>query len=266
MGIFAPFSYLEQRAAFVPAPPPWDPSQFDNIQYWWRADTNVTTATGGVSNWTDQINSFSIQQGTSGNRPSLTTESTLNNQDVIAFNGSSDFLFSTSTPAALSNRDFTSLCVYSFASSTPGNGIVWGVPYLLGAGNGRWWLDGLNGNQRIFDEGLSGTGGTNIESPATSGAHTLKVRYDASAGDVFYALDTLTETTKGTSGNTNQSWPASSTVAAGASVQSTSGGVFLSRYITVDIAEIVFIYGTPSSDEMDEWETYVNDRYGTIIT
>lgn len=267
MAFFAPFAFREQRVVTPPAPA-WDPSDFTDIQYWWRADSGVTTATGGVSSWLDQINSFDLQQSNSSNRPSSTTNSNLNNQDVISFNGSSDYLWTTSTPASLSNSDFTALAVYSFSSTSPGNGIVYGTPYILSAQDGRWWLDGLNGNQRLVSEGLGNAGliTTNVESPITTGAHSFKARYDASAGDMFYALDTLTESTQGTTGNTNQDWPTNSTIAAGAAVSSTAGAIFLSRYIEVDIAEIVYVYGTPTTTEMNNWKTYVNNRYGTIIS
>lgn len=264
--IFTPFAYREQRV--VTPSGLWDPSQFTNVQYWWRADTNVTTGTGGVTTWTDQINSYDLQQATEANRPSVTTNANLNNQDVISFNGTSDFLFTTTTPASLNNSDFTALAVYSFASSTPGPGIVYGTAYLLGAGAGRWWLDGLNNTQRLFSERLasSTTNATVVESPITTGGHTFKARYDSSAGDFFYALDTLSETAQGTTGLTNQNWPATSTICAGASVSSTAGGIFSGRYIEVDVAEIVYVYGTPSTDEMNNWKDYVNTRYGTIIS
>ena len=268
MAFFTPFAYREQRVKEV-IPPAWDPSQFTDIQYWWRADSGVTTATGGVSIWEDQINSFQLQADTSAIRPSQTTNANLNNQDVISFNGSTDLLRTHTTPASLSNSDFTALAVYSFASSTPGNGIVFGTSYLITSAAGRWWLDGLNGNQRLVSEGLAGsaTNTTNIESPITTGAHALKARYDASAGDFFYALDTLNESTQGTAGNTNQDWPTNSVICAGAAVRSTAdNSVFASRYIAVDVAEIVYVYGTPTTDEMNNWKTYVNDRYGTVIS
>ena len=44
------------------------------------------------------------------------------------------------------------------------------------------------------------------------------------------------------------------------------GSVFGGRYVGMDMAEQVMVYGTPTTDEMNEWKTYVNNRYGTIIS
>ena len=266
MPIFAPFSYLANPIA---APTPaWDPSDFTNVQYWWRADSGVTTGTGGVSNWVDQINSFDLKQTVSGDRPSETTNANLNSKEVISFNGSTDFLTTEATPASRTG-DFMILMVYSFSSTTPGNGLIGGTSQFAGGGAGRIWLDGLNGNQRLFSQGLGATGNlaTTVESGITTGAHAFFTKYDASAGDLFYALDTLTESTSGTAGNTNQGWLTNSTVAVGAAVTSaTNNSIFLNRHCQVDIAELVYVYDSPTSTEMDEWETYVNTRYGTIIS
>ena len=100
----------------------------------------------------------------------------------------------------------------------------------------------------------------------TTGAAAMKMRYDASAGDGFVAQNTLTETTIGTAGDVNTTWRASTSVAVGATVTGTTGAVFLSRYVNYKLAEQVWIHGTPTTDEMNEWKDYVNTRYGTIIS
>ena len=261
MGIFAPFSFLEKNQ---PPAPLWSPEDFTNVQYWWRADLGVTEAGTGVSQWRDQINNFDMIQGTDGNRPSATTSSNLNSKEVLSFNGTSDYLYTTSSPAALSSEDVTILAVFDLVSSS--GGVVMGVPYF---GNGtRFWMDTLNGDYRIFGQGIYSTVGTayTVESPHSTGANAMKMRYDASAGDGFVAQNTLTETTIGTAGNANTTWNTSSTVAVGAAVSNTGGSVFGSRYVNYKIAEQVFVYGTPSTEEMNNWKTYVNNRYGTIIS
>ena len=266
MPIFAPFSYLANP--ITPPAPTWDPSDFTNVQYWWRADLGVTETGTGVSDWEDQINSFTMVQGTDANRPTATTSSDLNNQAVIRTNGTSDFLYTSTTPASRTG-DFTMLIVYDLASTTPGAGAIFGVQRIAGGSvDGRVWLDGLNGNQRNLSEGFGSTAavGTNVQSPITAGAHAFKYRYDSSAGDDFYALNTLTETTKGTAGNTGQDWFTASSLGIGALLNSTAGTVFGGRYISMDFAEAVMVYGSPSLAEMDDWKTYVNNRYGTIIS
>lgn len=265
MGVFAPFSYLEVDQVIVP--PSWQPDDFANVQYWWRADLSVTTGTGGVTSWVDQINSFDLQQSDSAERPSSSTSSNLNNREVISFNGTTDYLWTTSKPAQLSSSDLTILSVIDLVDVKTG-GIVSGVS--LFANGTRFWID-TNSGFRVVGENIfsGGVSSTSIENPASTGANAFKLRYDASAGDGYYAQNTLTETSLGTSGDVNADWNTTGdlpTVALGAGVNNTGGTVFGSRYVQVDVAEQVFIYGTPSSGEMDNWKTYVNTRYGTIIS
>lgn len=245
---------------------PWNPSFFSNAQYWWRADSGVTTTGTGVSAWADQINGFTMIQNTDANRPTETTSSTLNNAEVISFNGTSDFIYTATTPAAFTGSDLTILSVLNLIDKKTG-GVTTGVSYV---GNGtRFWMDTLNNSWRVIGENIySPTASAyTISSGPTYGAKAIKLRYDASAGNGFQANGTLTETSMGTNGDVNTTWQAGGTVAMGALVVSTSNPtVFGGRYVEVEVAEQVFVYGTPSSSEMDEWKDYVNARYGTIIS
>jgi hypothetical protein len=94
----------------------------------------------------------------------------------------------------------------------------------------------------------------------------MKMRYDSSAGDGFYAYDTLTETNWSSGGSTGTDWVSGATIAMGASVSDNNGSVFLGRYVSVEVAEEVFVYDSPSGVEMTEWKNYVNNKYGTIIS
>tara|TARA_R110000787_G_scaffold129549_1_gene241367 strand:- start:785 stop:1585 length:801 start_codon:yes stop_codon:yes gene_type:complete len=266
MPIFAPFSYLKNPIASTAA---WDPSQFTNAQYWWRADLGVTTTGTGVSDWEDQINGFTMVQGTDSKRPTASTGSQLNNQAVIRTNGTSDYLYTTTSPAALTNSpsgDFTHLIVFD-VNSVNTYGTIGGAQRVV-AGGARYWLDTLNGNLRLFDNGLSAVGDTNatVKTTPIGGPRAFKFRYDSSAGSGYYALDTLTETLKGSTATSNKQWLTDVTMAFGALVNGIGGTVFGGRYSGMDMAEQVMIYGTPSAAEMTEWKTYVNNRYGTIIS
>jgi hypothetical protein len=202
---------------------------------------------------------------TSGTKPTYTTSSTLNNQNVVSFNGTSDFLYATTQPATLTGNDLTMLGVYNLIDVKTG-GMMMGVVFLGNAT--RFYVDVFSG-LRILHENIASSGLTitTPENPATTGASFTKLRYDASAGDGFYALDTLSETSLGTSGDINANWTYSTTtVAMGALVRNTGGEVFGGRYVQYEMAEQVWIYGTPSTDEMNEYKTYVNNKYGTIIS
>lgn len=256
-----------QRGAFVG----WTPANFTDVQYWWTADSGVTTDTGGVSSWLDKINSFEFEQPTSGNRPSYGTSSNLNGQNVITFNGTSDYLYVDAQPATIdppapaTSKDVTMLCVFYLASTTPGEGVVFGYP-IIGAESGRAWLDGRNDDLRTLSSFFT-TNDEIASSSLSTGPHAWKFRLDNSAADTFYALDELTETQlESNSGGTDRDWNANGLFTMGALLNSRSNKtVFDSRYIAMELAEAVVVYNSPSADEMNEWKEYVNQKYGSTI-
>jgi hypothetical protein len=258
--MFTPFAYQGTKAA----PTGWTPASFTNVQYWFTADAGVTSSGGNVTTWTDQINSFAL---TAVNNPQLTTSATLNGENVIQFDGTSNYVYSAGTLASLASGDFTILSVYNLVG-VGSNGTIMGVNHFVGASAGRSWIDTVGSNTRMYSQGFPTAGGTptTIESGIVTGAHSMKIRYDSSAGDGFYAYDTLTETTWSSGGSTGTDWVSGGTIAMGASVTNTGGSVFLSRYVPVEVAEEVFVYDSPSGVEMTEWKNYVNNKYGTIIS
>ena len=257
MPIFAPFSYLKNK------PIGWQPSDFANVQYWWRADLGVTTTGTGVSAWEDQINGFTMIQGTDSKRPTATTSTNLNNAPALSFNGTSDYLYTSTGPASFTGSDLTMIGIWNLVSATNG-ALMGGVVTNNGT---RFWMDTLNGDYRIFGENIYSAAGSAyvVQTPFGTGPSVMKMRYDASAGDGFVAQNTLTETTIGTAGDVNTTWQAGTSVAVGATVSSNAGNVFLSRYVNYQLAEQIWIHGTPSTDEMNEFKTYSNNRYGNII-
>jgi len=74
-----------------------------NLAFHFRADTGVTVATG-VSAWQDQVSgSITLAQGTSGSQPSYNAAETVGSlagAGAITFDGSNDFLTSTSVKIA----------------------------------------------------------------------------------------------------------------------------------------------------------------------
>tara|TARA_R110000796_G_scaffold14596_1_gene47725 strand:- start:2568 stop:3350 length:783 start_codon:yes stop_codon:yes gene_type:complete len=259
--IFTPFAFMAETG------PTWTPASFTDVKYWWTADSGVTESGGAVSSWVDQIASFDMQQPTGANQPSITTSATLNGENVISFNGTTDYLWTTTAPSSQpTNADLTMLSVINLINTRTG-GVFMGA-VLVGVGT-RAWLDTLSGNLRFFNQNYPtfNGGNSNIESPATTGAKALKWRYDSSAGDSFYAIDTLTESAlvSGTETGTD-SWNANTTIGIGATLNNNGGSVFGGRYVQVEVAEQVWIENTPTPTEMTDWQTYVNNKYGTIIT
>jgi hypothetical protein len=247
-----------------PVLPPWTPADFTDVKYWWTADAGVTESGGNVTAWTDQIQSFVL---TGINNPQLTTSATLNGQNVIQTNGTNNYLYSTTTPSSQPvGADLTMLSVINLIDVKTG-GAFMGAMYI-GPGR-RIWVDTLSGNIRLSSEKYPTTlfTSSNLETPAITGAKAIKLRYDSSAGDGYYAIDTLIESTFATGGTTgSRDWVSGATIAIGATLSSTGGGVFSSRYVQVEVAEQVWIENTPTPTEMNNWKTYVNNKYGTIIS
>jgi hypothetical protein len=240
---------------------PWTPASFTNAQYWWTADAGVTESGGSVTAWTDQINGYQL---VNGGTPTLTTEAGLNNQNAIDFNGSTDFLYATTTPASRTG-DFTILGVY-YIDDISVNDSIFGIS--LSPNGSILILRSVLGNTAVYSNEFGTPLGSTIptlSSPGTLGAHAGKLRYDAT-GKVFGALDSLTEVAGGTTGNTNHDFDAGSTFSTGAWVNGTAGTIYAGRYYNGRVAELVMIYDTPTAGEMTEWQTYVNNKYGTIIT
>jgi len=248
--------------------PSWSPADFTNVQYWWTADAGVTESGGNITAWEDQINGFVVS---GSNNPQYTTSATLNGENVVAFNGTNNFVSSHVAPAdGISGNDITLLSVINLIDVK--NGGVIGGASLLAAGN-RFWYDTLSGNIRVFDSGMPGGGGRTLEaSPVATGAKFIKARYDSSAGALYGAIDTLTETSLFTGGTTGTYlWGTADggpSVAMGATILNANNPttVFSGRYVQMEVAEHVWIYDEPSPAEMDNWKTYVNNKYGTIIS
>jgi len=259
--IFVHGGFANNAPSTSPAPT-WTPADFTDVKYWWTADSGVNESGGSVTSWEDNINNFAMVTG-SGTGPTLTTSSTLNGENVISFNGTSDFLYTTTSPVTTAGNDITILGVYNLVDVKTG-GVFLGATYI--GGGARLWVDTLNGDVRGFNERLALTQAFTIESPATTGAHSLKLRYLAT-GSVGYAYDTLTETNIGSNPSfTNQVMDTNSTVAIGATLNNNGGSVFSSRYVQIEMAEQVWVDGSPTTSEMTEWKTYVNNKYGTIIS
>jgi len=70
------------------------PNQINGLQLWLRADSNITYNGSNVSSWNDcSGNGYSITQNSNANQPTVVHNvSNLNNQSVIRFDGSDDFL------------------------------------------------------------------------------------------------------------------------------------------------------------------------------
>jgi hypothetical protein len=263
--------------------PEWTPADFTDVQNWWRADTNVTEVSGKVSVWEDQINGLQLIQNFTGNaqytvterRPVKSTSSTLNSQDTILFDTSSNatygtvgsYLYGASAPASNSGADVTYLFVMDRLTPPAVNpdGEFFGNG-MQNAGTNLMWIDTFNsgGDYRVVT-GFVASPFSVIDTGVTpSSDEAIILRYNTSTGATQWARNSTTLSTL-TSGTTGGVLSATSRFWVNGYGVNTSGGVNL-RFNRFHMAEIVVIYGYPTSTELDNWTSYVNSRYGTIIT
>ena len=259
--MFIPFSFQGPKSSTPP--PSWTPADFTGVQYWWTADAGITESGGAVSVWRDQINNFDMVQATGANQPSLTTSATLNGENVISFNGTTDYLYTTTAPASWTT-DLTIFSVVNIVDPKTGGAFMGAV--MIASGN-RLWLDTYNTGMRMFNENLPNAGGsgTIIEASGTSGAYALMAQYAGGTGNGRYSINSISSNSIGSDVIGTTTMDSNSTIAIGATLNNNSGGVYSSRYVQVESAEQVWINNKPGPGEIGNWKTYVNNKYGTII-
>jgi hypothetical protein len=252
--------------------PGWTPADLNNIQNWWTAEAGLTESGGSVSSWEDQINGYQLIQTASAAQPIITSSaSILNDQQVVYFDGTDDYLYATTSPALLDGSDFTIWMVFYDSAAT--NPSTFGQYSMYGTGGAavRYQNDIAAVGHRIYAQGVWTSGGSNyvLEASPSTGAKFTQIRYDSSAGDGFASLNTMTETTVGTTGVTGGEWITGTygvIPAIGANVENINTPGTPRNFGNIHVAEWVVIYGTPSTEEKEQFKAYVNSKYGTIIS
>lgn len=126
------------------APAPFDPLSIPSLEMWFDASdaSTITESGGAVSQWDDKSgNGYDLTQATGANQP-LTGSRTLNGLNVLDFNGTSHYIYRSSTPT-ISQPNTTFLV---FDADAIGNnhivldGIVSGQRQIvLGSGVPPYW-------------------------------------------------------------------------------------------------------------------------------
>jgi hypothetical protein len=101
----------------IPVPPDYR----TNLIYEWYADSNVTSASGLVSEWKNTVDTLEERQGTALNKPTLLTNY-LNGRSVIQFDGTNSYMFNTIFPVSY----YTVIIVYK-ALATLSTNIILGA-------------------------------------------------------------------------------------------------------------------------------------------
>ena len=79
-----------------------------SLRGWWRAEAGVTSSAGVVSAWADQSGyAHGFTQPTAGNRPTVTTNATLNGQTVIRYTAANSQFFTAPTYTGPNSANLT---------------------------------------------------------------------------------------------------------------------------------------------------------------
>lgn len=287
MSLFKPFGFYKQQVAAEPA---WTPANFENIQYWWRADLGITESGGNVTVWEDQINSHQLIQSFNSNpsytaaerSPSLSTSTNLNSQPTVLFETKAnatygtvgEYLYGSTAPAINTAGD--DIC-YLFVMDYIGSPAVNPGGSFFGTGttqniNSRYWIDKYNsgGDYRLANQ--LGGGAVKVADtgvPVSTGATAIFTYYWPSAGWTYLYLNSVTGGVPYiTNGGTNGVFDSSTRFNLGSILSTSTGGANL-RFEDFHMAEMVVLYDINTStfqDELYSWQAYVNNRYGTIIS
>ena len=215
---------------------------------WWDASA---LSNGAVATWADQSgNGYDLVQGTSGNRPSVGSN-TQNGLPTVTFDGSDDYLQCT-TATNLSLSAFTVFCVVSEASSTNYAGIVAvhaaagsdynsTAAFVLSKGGGTGTLI-LSSNA---DANASGVSGCNV----------LTGLKDATTSTLY-----VNGSSAGTTGCTS-SGTADGGIVVGA--RYLSGGVNTSYALSGYVCEIILYDTTLGSTDRASVESYLQAKWAT---
>jgi hypothetical protein len=111
--------YSALRLTFEAAATAFSPTDIPGLIAWWKRGVGLSTASGAVTDWADQVGSYTLSQNSnSAWRP------TLQGDNTILFDGSNDYLF-TSTFTAIS-QPFAFVIRYKAVTYGDGNGMIMG--------------------------------------------------------------------------------------------------------------------------------------------
>ena len=203
---------------------------------WFRADTEVTEGTGGVSAWGDPVGGFDLAQATEANRPALVA-AVINGQPVIRFTrANADHLARATTPTPV--QPYTWVMV---AALTTGSAIFqWAV-----SDGASFRSLGYNNS----DQPAIFSGGVVADDVASDGNfHALIGVFNGASSEIF--VDNASVVT-GDAGAGNFS--GGIVVGAGPSASDPLGG---------DIAEVLLYDHVLDASERTALDTYFAARYG----
>ena len=252
--MFTPFAFIKSETAgpaFTPA---------DIAKYWWTADAGVTESGGAVSSWQDQVGGLDITQSSATFQPITGSQAALNNQNIIRFDGSNDYL-QRSPISFLSDGYSFSLITVHYYNAAAGS-VIAQARFGGAAGRLSFLVDG--GAEQIINQGFSGTISLTVNNPASTGSKVEAFEYDA-AGSVRVWYNDLSTPTTYSGGTSNQDLIQTTSLIFGAYNGESSGSVADGIKLNGDIAEVIWVPRTLTAGDLTNLQTYINTKYGLNV-
>ncbi len=246
-----------------PAVTAWTPASI--AKYWWTADAGVTTVSGGVSSWEDQVTGLTLTQGTAGNRPTVSTQAALGGETVIRFDGSNDYLQRSPLSFSSTGYSFTNYVIFYNASTAQGSTLA---QSRFGAGAGRYSIISYSNAHRIIPPNFANTDNIALQNPVQVGAKVSGMMYDNAVGGpetTFWFNNLTTAVATRTDGNSDQDIFQNSSLLIGAYNGSSGFSVANGYYFNGDVAEVIWVEGTMDSTDRADLKSYINTKYSLSI-
>jgi hypothetical protein len=234
------------------------PPDESNLEVWLNAGTGVTTGAGdAVSAWADQSgNGNNATQANTGDQPTLiSSDPSFNNEPVLSFNGSTDFM---QAPLPLNAAEgLTVFVVASHDSANPNRAILGGSQGNYGASS-QWFLMQSTSNSNLVEINRdSATSASVTSGPLDTSTHVYAMTYNGGA-------ETLTQTIDGSSASSQALFAnmSLSTLDIGSLIHFGAGF----DYGDVNIGEILVYDAALSSSEETTVENYLASKYDTVVS
>jgi hypothetical protein len=211
---------------------------------WYDASdaTSITLSAGAVSQWNDKSgNGYNLTQSTSARQPSTGTR-TLNGRNVLAFNGTSDYLVRNSTPVLTQPN---TVFVVAASDTVNAQQVVFDDGGSSGQSGGAVYISNDN-KFHIYALGSVEVGNTN----ANTNPHCFSAVFNGTSSTLF-----VDGTQSGSSGD------AGSQSMTGFSVGDFQDG--FGWYWGGVVAEVVVYHSLLSDAQRQSVESYLRAKWGT---
>ena len=111
-----------------------DPTDLDNLEFWYRADLGKTVDSTRVTDWDDQSGNAGRDLAAGGNTATHPVESTIDGIDAILFDGVNDALQNAAFTTGISQGDMTFVMVVrdnSGGATANQNVVAWSGAFHL---------------------------------------------------------------------------------------------------------------------------------------